>query len=56
MKKNNTFLSQIAHDLLAAEITDPVPDVHCHCGQGFLFYYPMEAEHFLYLMGGKDAR
>lgn len=26
----------------------------CHYGQGFLFYRPMEAEQFVYLMGGKN--
>ena len=31
-----------------------VLDAGCHYGQGFLFYRPMEAEQFLYLMGGKD--
>lgn len=30
-----------------------VLDAGCHYGQGFLFYRPMEAEQFLYLMGGK---
>ena len=30
-----------------------VLDVGCHYGQGFLFYRPMEAEQFAYLMGGK---
>lgn len=30
-----------------------VLDAGCHYGQGFLFYRPMEAERFLYLMGGK---
>ena len=30
-----------------------VLDAGCHYGQGFLFYWPMEAEQFLYLMGGR---
>ncbi len=30
-----------------------VLDAGCHYGQGFLFYRPMEAEQFLYLMGGR---
>lgn len=30
-----------------------VLDAGCHYCQGFLFYRPMEAEQFLYLMGGK---
>lgn len=30
-----------------------VLDAGCHYGQGLLFYWPMEAEQFLYLMGGR---
>lgn len=33
-----------------------VLDAGCHYGQGFLFYRPMEAEQFVYLMGGKSGR
>ena len=32
-----------------------VLDAGCHYGQGFLFYRPMEAEQFCYLMGGKGC-
>lgn len=31
-----------------------VLEAGCHYGQGFLFYRPMEAEQFVYLMGGKN--
>ena len=31
-----------------------VLETGCHYGQGFLFYRPMEAEQFVYLMGGKN--
>ena len=31
-----------------------VLEAGCHCGQGFLFYRPMEDRQFIHLMGGKS--
>ena len=56
MDKNNTFLSQIAYNRMAVDMTEPVPNGDCHYGQEFLNYHPMEMEQLLCLTGGKDAR